>query len=245
MWFEPIRFSLTSTALPKTPSGRRVDVVALNLTLPVNCAGKPCRNLWDKIRHAWAWVVANDRDRADWFVKTDSDTFLWPSNLRHLVATRGWDSDDPHYFGHVLRHSDGNPMVAGSSTVLSAEALRRFVRALDSVDCLLRPGVEEPPLAPCLRSVGVYASDAFDDDGKETFMVFDVGYHLSMPVGDWWYFKNTPQTHWGEDCCSSSPSAFHYLSPQKMRDVFRFLQSADATGLTSLEQRYLRHVNPP
>ena len=228
-----------------SPSGRRAQVVALNLTLPVNCGDKSCRNIWDKVREAWAWVYEHDRHQADWFVKTDSDTYLWPSNLRRLVSKRGWDPADTHYFGHVLRHENGNPMVAGSSTVLSAEALHRFVLALGTDDCKLRDGVEEPPLARCLRTVGVHASDAFDEEGKETFMVFDVGYHLSMTKGDWWYFHNTPQTHWEEDCCSSSPVAFHYLTPQKMRTVDRFLRLGIGSGLSPKEQRYLSTVNTP
>lgn len=240
-----------------SPNGRRVEIVPLHLTYPSHCGDKPCRNIYDVMRHVWAHVYEHERNSADWFVKTDTDSFVWPSNIRKLVRKRGWKPSHPYYFGHVLRHASGSVagslMVAGSSTVFSSETLRRFATSLHTGACKNRKGVEEPPLGGCLYSLGVNAKDAFDDEGRESFMVLPIRDHLSRTKAQMgkfvsWYVKNIAQNHWGEDCCSSSPVSFHYIRPHEMRDIYEFLvtrKKRPSSYLNDMEVRYLKKVGRP
>merc|ERR1719491_1780953 len=86
-----------------------------------------CRNIFEKIWRAWVYVVqgtggshvggsdndgARDADKAEWFVKVDSDTFLFPENVGQYVTSRNWKHDEQHYFGHVLNHRKSDRGVA-------------------------------------------------------------------------------------------------------------------------------------
>lgn len=238
-----------------SPNGRRVEIVALSLTYPTDCGGKSCRNIYDVMWHVWAHVYEHERNSADWFMKTDTDSFVWPSNLRKLIRKRGWKPSHPHYFGHVLRHANpsslaGSLMVAGSSSVFSAETLRRFATSLHTDQCKNRPHVEEPPIGNCLYSLGVNAKDAFDEEGRESFMILPIGRHLNASKAELphWYIANIPQTHWGEDCCSYSPIAFHFIRPHQMRDIYHFLvtrKKSFPSYLNDMELQYLKKVGRP
>ena len=52
--------------------------------------------------------VGGDREtdafKAEWFVKVDADTYLFPENVGRFVDAKGWSHEDQHYFGHVLNH---------------------------------------------------------------------------------------------------------------------------------------------
>ena len=50
---------------------------------------------------SWLWVSKNDIDRAEWFLKVDSDTFLFPEHVRDYVLHKHWAYRDKHYFGRA------------------------------------------------------------------------------------------------------------------------------------------------
>ena len=224
------------------PNGRRVNIVTLALKMPINCNGKPCRNIWEPVRLAWSWVYEHDSLACDWYIKVDSDTFLWGKNLIAETKRQGWDSAEPFYFGKLLRHIPGNPFVAGSSYVMSAGALARFAKSIDTPSCTqIEQPVEDVQMAVCLRSLGIEGFNGFDEHGKEKFLPFDIDYSLALQKGDWWFFVDNPQTQFGEDCCSDKPVAFHYVAPNKMRNIARFLRGEEAS-LSLREKRYLSKV---
>ena len=68
------------------------------------------------------------QDEADWFLKTDDDTYIIVENLRHLLKDK--NSSDPVYFGHKLRIDSVQQGIfsGGAGYVLSKEALRRSGR---------------------------------------------------------------------------------------------------------------------
>ena len=58
-----------------------------------------CRNIWEKVWRSLRWINNDGGDAinsADWFVKVDSDTFLFPDNAKHYVKQKGWSPDDYH-----------------------------------------------------------------------------------------------------------------------------------------------------
>jgi hypothetical protein len=184
--------------------------------------GKPARHIWEKMWRALLVVYRHRLDEAEWFIKADLDTYLLVGNLKRYLAKR-WAPTEPRYVGHVLRNQPADPMVAGSSSILSRRALQLLGPLLEGVatggspTCYDKPGVEEARVARCLRDVGVHPEDTIDGEGRATFLIYspDFYVHTIRPKKDWWFYKNTLQTKWGEDCCSNHPNAFHKVDPRK------------------------------
>ena len=207
----------------------RAKVVQINTRRTNICDGKPCRHLWEKIWRCWQYVDRHDGDKADWFVKVDTDTFFFPENLRRYVTRMNLDPSQQHFFGHRLRHLRPTYTIAGSSSVFSRGTLRVFSNStgvgVDDQDCRDSDAeLEEPNVGACLRNKGVEARDAFDQDGKEQFMIFQPMHHLQIyppkdgkpgknwpndTEHDWFLGHGNPQTNWGKDYPSESPIAFH------------------------------------
>ena len=109
-------------------------VVVKEMTRPWNtCKEETCRNIWEKIWRSWILVDSSgDVDTAEWFVKIDADSFLFPENAKRYIRAKGWSPDDHHYFGHVLRHEQihGNPIVAGAGVFFSRATVKGSARIL-------------------------------------------------------------------------------------------------------------------
>ena len=122
---------------------------------------------------------SGDVDTAEWFVKIDADSFLFPENVKHYIRAKGWSPDDHHYFGHVLRHEEtyNNPIVAGAgvffsrSTVKSSAGIFRTFDAMENVGQRCKDehtDREEVFTANCLKEhFGIDAHEALDDQGQE------------------------------------------------------------------------------
>ena len=96
-----------------------------------------CRNIFEKVWRMMVYVADGsggsciaDRDqkvgvdRAEWFVKVDSDTWLFPENVGRYAKSRDWSYNDHHYFGHVLNHRRDD---RGVSIVVSRELSLLFL----------------------------------------------------------------------------------------------------------------------
>lgn len=82
-------------------------------------------NLYWKTIRAFEYIHTHHLDSADWFVKTDDDTFLVPENLRLLLSR--YDTNQPIYLGHKFRVLvKQGYMSGGAGYVLSREALKRL-----------------------------------------------------------------------------------------------------------------------
>ena len=223
----------------------RAKVVQINTRRTNICDGKPCRHLWEKIWRCWQYVDRHDGDEADWFVKVDTDTFFFPENLRRYVTRMKFDPSQQHFFGHRLRHLQPTYTIVGSSSVFSRGTLRVFSNStgVDVADQECRDSaaeLEEPNVGACLRNKGVEAKDAFDEDGKEQFMIFQPMHHLQIyppqdgkpgknwpndTENDWFLGHGNPQTNWGKDHPSGSPIAFHAFKGKGGREKMRALYS--------------------
>jgi len=216
-----------------------------------------CRNIWEKIWRAWVHVVYGPTGgfrrgvaikvheetsfafKAEWFVKVDADTYLFPENVARYVEWKKWSHDEHHYFGHVLNHrvSDrGVSIVAGAAAFFSratllaaADAFRRMPMENGNLeeDGTCRDaytGTDEVVTAVCLKQyANVTAEPAIDSQGREEVALFDISDILSWnrtQMGEWWYWEGKERfpCHDKGDCLAHLPMAFHKYEPQYFYD---------------------------
>lgn len=220
-------------------------------------SGKPvgtCRNIWEKIWRAWVYTVygttgshINDEARknengktdvynAEWFVKVDADTYLFPENLPRYIESRKWNYNDQHYFGHVLNHrreDRGVSIVAGAAVFFSRATLLKAAETFNTMslkggnreeDGTCRDaytGTEEVVTAVCIKDY-VKAEPAIDDVGREQISLYGVDEILNYnrtEQGEWWFWegkKKYPCHDNPNDCLGHLPLAFHHLKNAKM-----------------------------
>ena len=137
--------------------------------------------LWPKTQKALKYVWEHHRNDADWFLKSDDDTFIFTGNLRAFLGH--FDPEKPNYFGAPMDfypNDDRNTNInaGGAGYVLSREALRSFIE--DSLPhphkCYTgsRPdfkGDEDTELGLCLQSVGIFPNRTHDASGKVRFFM--------------------------------------------------------------------------
>ena len=193
-----------------------------------------CRNIWEKIWRSWIWVDDHgDTNTADWFVKIDADSYLFPENMKRYIIDKKWSADDHHYFGHKLKHKDGTgfpPLIAGAAVFMSratVKAAASIFRKFDSEKSDAwgarcqdeHTDQEEPITAVCLKNhFDIDAVETLDDAGQELVIVGEIEDVLlwnRTEQGEWWYWQNKPKIHpiTGKDnmhhCCGTLPIAFH------------------------------------
>jgi len=224
-------------------------------------SGKPvgtCRNIWEKIWRAWVYTVygttgshvnyeagknengKTDVYNAEWFVKVDADTYLFPENLPRYIESRKWDYNDQHYFGHVLNHRKGDrgvSIVAGAAVFFSRATLLKAAETFNSMsleggdreeDGTCRDaytGTEEVVTAVCIKDY-VTADPAIDAVGREQISLYGVDDILNYnrtEQGEWWFWegkKKYPCHDNPNDCLGHLPLAFHHLkNAQKLLDM--------------------------
>ena len=187
--FRDLRTNATGYDLPDDV------VVVASIRRPWNAcphkSGGVCRSIWEKIWRSWLRVDAlGDSDLAGWYVKVDSDSYLFPDNAKRYVRNQGWCPREHHYFGHVLRHriSDAAPMVAGTAVFFSratlkaaADIFRTFDKSHERHDkgpvtCRDADAEnEEVRTSVCLKEhLGVDAVPVLDEMGRELVSVGEI-----------------------------------------------------------------------
>eukprot|EP00472_Partenskyella_glossopodia_P000242 CAMPEP_0197543600 /NCGR_PEP_ID=MMETSP1318-20131121/68329_1 /TAXON_ID=552666 /ORGANISM="Partenskyella glossopodia, Strain RCC365" /LENGTH=659 /DNA_ID=CAMNT_0043102951 /DNA_START=73 /DNA_END=2052 /DNA_ORIENTATION=- len=191
------------------------------------------RNIWEKSWRGWQTASRKYLQEADWFIKTDIDTFLIMDNVRAFLSFL--DPKKPHYLGHTLMHEwDRFNLVfnSGVGYILSREALRRLGMRLEAgmpsvgiqdkkYQCFDRSGpLEDPNTAGCLREINILPGDTLDKQGRQRFNLFrprDLLFRMKYVPEDW-YWRNKMsigEAQLGFGCCSASPLLFHNFKSGK------------------------------
>mmetsp|Transcript_36363 Transcript_36363/g.67548 ORF Transcript_36363/g.67548 Transcript_36363/m.67548 type:complete len:680 (+) Transcript_36363:100-2139(+) len=207
-----------------------------------------CRNIFEKV---WRMIVhvaygldgsrdggehGSNASGAEWFVKVDSDTFLFPENVGRYVEARKWSYNDQHYFGHVLNHRKddrGVSIVAGGAVFFSratllagADAFRRMPmdKGNEEEDGTCRDaytGTEEVVTAICLKEhSNITAEPAIDPEGREQVSLYEVDIMLEYnrtDQGEWWFWQDKQRfpCHDDGDCLAYLPLAFHHYKDSR------------------------------
>ncbi|XP_026327583.1 glycoprotein-N-acetylgalactosamine 3-beta-galactosyltransferase 1-like [Hyposmocoma kahamanoa] len=177
--------------------------------------------LWGKMKAAIHYIYKNHRQDADWFLRTDDDTYVIMENLRYLLSN--YDHRKPLYLGCRFRsHTPQGYMSGGAGMVLSRDALDRVVKRGLRATNLCDEGDEgdddDAKIGICLHRVGVKAVDTRDSEQRGRFWPFSPQDHV-VPYTDpdFWYWRYTYYpSQYGVDCCSDYSISFHYQSPADM-----------------------------
>ena len=160
----------------------------------------------------------------DFVLKADTDTYIiWENALRYLSR---FDSALPHYIGRELVDPRDGPFVAGTSVILSNQALKMFQEtartgfgACSRKYFASHKQAEDVALAHCLKQVGIYPQNTRDASGAERFMVLNSHemYDEGEPLPRW-YMKRSLNTKKGSGCCSAEAIAFHRVSAEELAE---------------------------
>ncbi|XP_076816534.1 glycoprotein-N-acetylgalactosamine 3-beta-galactosyltransferase 1-like [Clavelina lepadiformis] len=196
-------------------------------------------SLYDKTRQAFQHIWTHYRDQADWFMKTDDDTFVILENLRFLL--KDYDHNQPMYFGRKFkRYIEQGYMSGGAGYVLSRAALNRYAMAMSKRRCPKGYNIEDLELGKCLSYIGVKAMDSRDYRKRETFFPFAPEYHLrpgKIPAESWyWKYIYYPNPS-GPECCSDFAISFHYIEPDMMYVLEYFVYKLNVFGMHQVQQK--------
>ncbi|XP_067621745.1 glycoprotein-N-acetylgalactosamine 3-beta-galactosyltransferase 1-like isoform X2 [Eurosta solidaginis] len=147
-------------------------------------------NLWNKTREAMKYIYDNHLNDADWFLKTDDDTYVIMENLR--VFLYPLDTRAPVYFGcKFKKFVRQGYMSGGAGYVMSKEALTRFMEKAYPNDkiCSKRAGAEDKQMGICLQNVGVVAGDSRDEHKRGRFFPSQPEGHLIPKSESHWYWR--------------------------------------------------------
>lgn len=142
-------------------------------------------HLTAKTMAAFRYVYDHYFDQADWFMKTDDDTYVIIENLRYMLSA--YNSSTPIFFGHQFKVIVKQGYFSGGAGyVISKEALKRFANREKNL-CTADGGAEDVEFGKCMEKLGVKVGNSSDALGRSRFHCFDPETHLSGGYPDWYY----------------------------------------------------------
>ncbi|KAJ8024695.1 Glycoprotein-N-acetylgalactosamine 3-beta-galactosyltransferase 1 [Holothuria leucospilota] len=191
------------------------------LTVPV---GEGRHSLWNKTRAAFTFIYTHYRDKYDWFVKADDDTFIIVDNLRYFLASK--DPMQLEYYGFHLRLPPEmgyaiDFISGGAGYVMGKETLQTLIKVVfDDEKCHangeIAEAAEDVMMAHCLREVGITIGHTLDSLGKHRFLVFKLTHFIYDNIGTWLPSYLVHNLTTGIDCCSPYLISMHYVRPPEM-----------------------------
>ncbi|XP_041355376.1 glycoprotein-N-acetylgalactosamine 3-beta-galactosyltransferase 1-B-like [Gigantopelta aegis] len=189
--------------------------VAINVTEGRN-------QLTQKTLGGFHYVYKHHFDDADWFLKTDDDTYVIMENLRYMLSEQ--DPKEPVYFGHHFNSIGTFPYSSGGSGfVVSKEALRRFGREADSSKVCRQTGsAGDEAFGQCMGKLGVKLKNSTDKFGGTRFHCLNPSDFVTGRYPDWLYRYDANGLRKGVDSISDYVISFHYVAGNQM-DVLEYL----------------------
>jgi glycoprotein-N-acetylgalactosamine 3-beta-galactosyltransferase len=178
--------------------------------------------LWTKSKLAWLHVYEHYRDKADWFIKADDDTYLMMDNLREFLSQ--YNTMDPHHFGRKFSVYKDAYYSGGSGIVLSKEALLRMGKAFPTAEAEgwagapRGTGPEDLLTSKSLAPLGVLAVEAVDKNDRQLFFPMGLEHEWFAKERDEkaWFYRYSKVAKVGRECCSENWVAVHYTPTPKM-----------------------------
>ena len=125
-------------------------------------------HLTAKILAALKISYSKCKDKVDWFLKADDDTYIIMENLKYTLYKqdpgRGIYIGAPS--GDFLQHGYNS---GGAGYVLSKEAAGLMIESSDLFGCTLDGGFEDLEIGRCLSKFHIFPVDTKDVEGKLTF----------------------------------------------------------------------------
>ena len=157
----------------------------------------------------------------DWFFKGDDDTYVIVENLRHLLRRR--PSNISFYHGYTAKTIDRFYPSGGAGYVLSQGALLQLGEQIltkpEKLKLCNKDEAEDLNLAYCLASIGIYVTNARDENQLETFHPMTFEQHFLGKFTKWIEKNAQFDQKKGEQCCAPWTISFHSLSPEEMRMI--------------------------
>ncbi|XP_074649146.1 uncharacterized protein LOC141904456 [Tubulanus polymorphus] len=190
------------------------------------------QHLTAKTMGAFAYAYKHYRDKADWFLKADDDTYVIVENLRYMLAHH--KPTTPVFFGHTFKTRVAQGYTSGGAAyVLSNEALRRLVEDGQKNDkCAKDFGAEDVAMGKCMQTLGVKLGLSIDTLGREAFHPFSPATHIHGGYPPWYLWFTKYGNKKGHDCCSEYSISFHYVSPKLMYTLDFLIYHLTPFGLT-------------
>ncbi|KAL8607802.1 hypothetical protein ACOMHN_005357 [Nucella lapillus] len=178
-------------------------------------------HLTSKTMQAFRYAFLHHYEDADWFMKTDDDTYVILENLRYMLAA--YDPRDPIYFGHKFNTTKIPQGYAsgGAGYVMSKEALRRLVTVgqKDRALCAEDGDLEDFQLGVCLLRLGVRLVSSLDDLGRTRFHCAYPTLFIRGHFPQWMRLLDPNTDKHGIESISDLPISFHYISANHMYEI--------------------------
>ena len=135
-------------------------------TMPIRTK-KGYKELPAKVTAAFDYLYARHLDDADWFFKSDDDTYAVVENMRYFLSSKS--PDEPVYYGQRFRGKT-DFFSGGAGYVLSREALRRFGSRTNTPKCSPNKfKAEDVMMSACLSHLGVHMGESVDALNRSRF----------------------------------------------------------------------------
>ncbi|XP_040571522.1 glycoprotein-N-acetylgalactosamine 3-beta-galactosyltransferase 1 isoform X2 [Lepeophtheirus salmonis] len=196
--------------------------------------------IWGKTKAGFKHAFELFKDEADFFMKTDDDSFVVIENLQKMLVDKNVKPTDPIWFGNHFRLFTELGYMAGGGYVLSRESARRFVKLgleiKDQNQCRTASdnGFEDLEMGRCLGSLGVVPGDSRDEYGRARMFCFNAETVLNtwLPEKSFWYWKyiKHPQYFGHPGCCSDRTVSYHYVTTKNIYLYDYLMYSAFVRG---------------
>jgi hypothetical protein len=192
------------------------------------------RNIWEKSWRTWVHMLEQGLEKHEFFVKTDTDSFLAVENLKAYLGY--FDPEQDWYIGHTLLHQWDQEVIfnTGIGYVISRGTARRLLPQLKSMApncdgrylgcCEQNQANEDAHMGSCMSDLGVLPTNQLDRQGRVRFHIFKKTDHHVIYREDSWYWMHTP-THMqeGPECCNPYPLVLHGYKEEDPLKNFQML----------------------